>query len=270
MPTSGSPGILKECKRRPRGVTIADFSCAQVIPVTPSPKENALLHTRERLRVASRLMRTKFDSDEVNAQQARMRAFNPQRAVFHDAGRGWLTLDEIADFEEREEQHALPSPPSSSLKGHEQVVRFSDGVDIEQYDFIETEQCELGSAHELCLITFVSRVRQADNFSHEFNEREALDIASRLREEILVQLAVEGASSCDGSAETMHHETWVSLELLADRNVDESRDLPDDGKCRKKAAKHCFSILDASCMPKHNRNRSEGKRWQDQVRHAAG
>eukprot|EP00928_Gymnodinium_smaydae_P038218 TRINITY_DN26403_c0_g1_i1.p1 TRINITY_DN26403_c0_g1~~TRINITY_DN26403_c0_g1_i1.p1 ORF type:complete len:262 (+),score=55.86 TRINITY_DN26403_c0_g1_i1:66-851(+) len=261
MATAGSRGILNAHGQHPKVVTIRDFPSARVVPLTPVDNETAEPRVGSRLKYSSRVRRAKFVSDEVNAQRAEFMAAMLQRELIGRVETVWLTANEdlvVADAER--ERHPYPAPQLSLPKHHEKVVRFADEAEIEQFDFVATEQCELSSAHELCLKTFLCRVEQAYNFSHAFNKAEARDVALRLREEVEMQ------------QEEPEEEGKTAPGNINSFFVDQSSCLYEASECQQKRAKKSFWILDARRTPQqqHASRNPEGKRWQDLVRYAAG
>eukprot|EP00928_Gymnodinium_smaydae_P100607 TRINITY_DN9909_c0_g3_i1.p1 TRINITY_DN9909_c0_g3~~TRINITY_DN9909_c0_g3_i1.p1 ORF type:complete len:247 (-),score=52.17 TRINITY_DN9909_c0_g3_i1:112-852(-) len=246
MSASGDRGILKAHKKRPGVVTIKEFHSAQVVPAMPLHKENAKPHAGSLLNYSARVVRSRFVSDRVNAQRADLRAAMLQCAVIGRAETVWFTLDDIRAAEAQEERQPSPAPQLSLPNKEGKVVRFADKADIEQFDFVATEQCELGSAHELCLKTFLSRVEHAHNFSHEFNEKEARDIALRARDEVKMQ-----QEEVEEEGKTAAIESFF---------VDQASGFDEGSEGQRKPTKKCFWILDARCMPQHASRNSEGRR----------
>eukprot|EP00928_Gymnodinium_smaydae_P039480 TRINITY_DN26967_c0_g1_i1.p1 TRINITY_DN26967_c0_g1~~TRINITY_DN26967_c0_g1_i1.p1 ORF type:complete len:272 (-),score=29.97 TRINITY_DN26967_c0_g1_i1:385-1200(-) len=264
----GITGILKPSKKpqKQRLVAFQKFSPAQVIPVASCDNDSASPQEFHLVAHSTRVIRARSNTHDANTWRAVWRASRTERAVSNDARRSWLTWDEDnAASEPRQEQQVLPAPSTSSLRSNEKIVRFSDGVDVEQYDFAPPEQCDLVSSHELCLKTFVSRVEQASNFSHEFNEAEARDAALQLREDVELQiLENEGI----GTGQAHNKSEWLAFHASVESVPDESCCLNADSNCQKKPVKKCFWILDVRGMPEHVKHQSEGKRWQDLVRQA--
>eukprot|EP00928_Gymnodinium_smaydae_P079046 TRINITY_DN63066_c0_g1_i1.p1 TRINITY_DN63066_c0_g1~~TRINITY_DN63066_c0_g1_i1.p1 ORF type:complete len:271 (-),score=42.72 TRINITY_DN63066_c0_g1_i1:77-889(-) len=255
MSTSGSKGILKARTQRPRAVAVNDFPSAQVVLVTPFHQETARQRMGSLLYYTSRVVRAKVVSSETNAQRAEFRAAILELDIYRRGERVVLAEDEdFAAVDAQQERQPSPAPPSDPSKKSEKVVRFADDVDTVQFDFTSTEQCELSSAHELCLTTFLSRVKHAHNFSHEFNASEALDIALGLREELEMQQ--QEAKEEDNAA------------FAADFFVDHSfgSGSYDESERHRKRTKKCFWIVDVGCMPQQVDRTSERARWQDQVR----
>eukprot|EP00928_Gymnodinium_smaydae_P056153 TRINITY_DN39580_c0_g1_i1.p1 TRINITY_DN39580_c0_g1~~TRINITY_DN39580_c0_g1_i1.p1 ORF type:complete len:235 (+),score=20.81 TRINITY_DN39580_c0_g1_i1:82-786(+) len=232
-------------ERRCRAVAIEDFHSA-VVHVAPSQRNIESPHLGSLLEYSSRVMRSQHTPNEINTHRAGWRAFRMQ----HASARHMPPMRQNAiDFEEEERLASL----ALQTKRNAKVVRFEDRVALEHFEQITTEQCELSSTHELCLVTFVHRVLHAHNFSHEFNEEEAITAALRLRGELKLQ---EHDPEDTNNAE---REPWLLLDSSAARS-----------RKSRKRIKKCFWELDTGCIPEQLGRRSDETRWQDLVRQAAG
>eukprot|EP00928_Gymnodinium_smaydae_P063997 TRINITY_DN47442_c0_g1_i1.p1 TRINITY_DN47442_c0_g1~~TRINITY_DN47442_c0_g1_i1.p1 ORF type:complete len:252 (+),score=30.24 TRINITY_DN47442_c0_g1_i1:61-816(+) len=240
-------GMLKAGKTTCSQGAIAypDSSSAQVVLQTSSDNMSASPKERHLVNYSQKVLRVRSDPDLVNKRGVHLTATRSDHAVSRDRPR-WLPLDEVfASIKANREQQSLPVQPAHAPKRTGKFVQLLDDADIEEYSYTPAEQCDLGSPNELRLNMFLNRIESASNYSHEFNEVGARDIALRLREDIELQ--------------NQENEASGNFEVKAESD-DEV--VQEESNHRKKRVKKCFWILDAGCTPQHKSYHSVGKRWQ--------
>eukprot|EP00928_Gymnodinium_smaydae_P050451 TRINITY_DN34015_c0_g1_i1.p1 TRINITY_DN34015_c0_g1~~TRINITY_DN34015_c0_g1_i1.p1 ORF type:complete len:258 (-),score=30.71 TRINITY_DN34015_c0_g1_i1:148-921(-) len=245
-------------------IKFRQFSSTQLVPSTPVNDHesfNAFAHMWHSARVIGADSR----SHSVNAQRAQFRATNLRREVAFDMAFDWLMVDE------REGIGRQPHPPLTSFSARaNKVVRFADQVDTEEFDFVQTKQCELCSAHELCFKAFWSRIMSARSSSHALNASQALGRGFRQRTEVELQEEEDETTTLTVNMLIEDKEPWVVIDASADEDLEQSLSAGstrDEVRPQRKQTKRCFWILDAGRTPQEQQRSCEGKRWQDHVRH---
>eukprot|EP00928_Gymnodinium_smaydae_P009764 TRINITY_DN13656_c0_g1_i1.p1 TRINITY_DN13656_c0_g1~~TRINITY_DN13656_c0_g1_i1.p1 ORF type:complete len:261 (-),score=56.14 TRINITY_DN13656_c0_g1_i1:87-869(-) len=249
-----------------QGVTFQEFPMAQFTSAGPSKADAESFNGFEYVFYSVRIRDAQMFPQEVNSGKARTRAVKLRRDVRTDLALNWQTRGEIAempnDVETLVEQEPLPMPPPASEERKEKVVRFSDEVDTRAFLLDSMKHCELCSAHELCLIAFVSRVESAKVSSHAANALDAFQRGLSLRTEVEVQQREEEIVSEDVMIDD---DLWSVIDTPSQESaIDESSHA--ESRRPQRQIKKCFWILDTRRMPEEARNSCESKRWQDQVR----
>eukprot|EP00928_Gymnodinium_smaydae_P000590 TRINITY_DN10220_c0_g2_i3.p1 TRINITY_DN10220_c0_g2~~TRINITY_DN10220_c0_g2_i3.p1 ORF type:complete len:269 (-),score=54.12 TRINITY_DN10220_c0_g2_i3:699-1505(-) len=264
-------------ERGKQGVTFQEFSTAQFASSEPAAEGEEPFNAFECIFYSVRISEAQPRSHATNAKKARTRAVNLRHAVLADAALDRQARDEVVEIANdaemlAEQEEQLPVPPPAPVHRDEKVVRFLDQVDTQQFSFVPTKQCELGSAHEFCLNTFVSRVASSKFSSHAVTASDALDRAWLLKTEVELQQREE-ISSADVHTMLDEKEPWLVIETSSD---EESLDEPSCAQSKAcgserwhKPVKKDFWTLDTRGIPAEVRSSCEGKRWQDQVRHCS-
>eukprot|EP00928_Gymnodinium_smaydae_P000589 TRINITY_DN10220_c0_g2_i2.p1 TRINITY_DN10220_c0_g2~~TRINITY_DN10220_c0_g2_i2.p1 ORF type:complete len:264 (-),score=53.79 TRINITY_DN10220_c0_g2_i2:285-1076(-) len=255
-----------------QGVTFQEFSTAQFASSGPAIDESEPFNGFELLWYSVRIQCAQTRSRYANADKARTRALKLRHAVLTDTPLDRQVRDEVVEIANdaeilAEQQEALPMLPPASVNQDEKFVRFSDHAETQQFSSVPMKQCELGSAHELRLNAFESRVASAKTSSHAVNASDALDRAWSLQRE--VEMQGKEVSRAGAQAVLEQGEPWLVIdeELLDGPTCAESNG--SSSKLQQKPIKKCFWRLDTRGVQNEVRSKCEGKRWQDNVRQCA-
>eukprot|EP00928_Gymnodinium_smaydae_P005323 TRINITY_DN11817_c0_g1_i1.p1 TRINITY_DN11817_c0_g1~~TRINITY_DN11817_c0_g1_i1.p1 ORF type:complete len:262 (+),score=47.17 TRINITY_DN11817_c0_g1_i1:258-1043(+) len=261
---------MEPCKPR---VSFDAFPPAQLVWTSCTEKHPCDVYGL--LKHSARVEGDRDNSPCTNARKAQLRAARLRRAVVLD---DMVQEVERPVAEERIEdengdgalpvQHPPLAPPANAPEIIVKAVRFADEEDTEFFDSTVVDQCMLGSAHELCLKTYLSRVSHAQAFGYQYSEFQAISDACDLRAELEgdEQDEIHESGTCNLNTMQLEQEPWLIVEEETEEAADDSCNPCQSKKSQQSRCKTCFWTLDSRRMPENVSAHSVGRRWQDHVR----